>query len=112
MGTVLVDKPPLEGSTITIRVLGDIDEAATSDLRCVLVDMIMHGRCGRVVVDLRGATGMEPGAIGTLCAACEVANDVRVSLVVCPVSRAMAEQLNRDGIPACPDGFGVCGQHS
>jgi anti-anti-sigma regulatory factor len=68
------------GSTVTITLTGDIGTGMAGRLRPALINIIMHRRPNRIVIDLRAVTAIEAEVIGTLRAARDLAQDVNLSL--------------------------------
>jgi anti-anti-sigma factor len=83
---------------VSVELSGDINGPATGLLCRALADAIMRRRPERVLVDLRGATFLDPGAVGALLAAVDAADDVRIDLTVCNPSPDLAAQLAGTGL--------------
>jgi anti-anti-sigma factor len=86
-------------AVVSVELAGAIDLPSTSQLQHLLVDVLMHHRPARVVIDLRDATFLDPTAVGVLLAAADTADDLRVALSVCNPSPNLAEQLLSSGLP-------------
>jgi anti-anti-sigma factor len=99
MAPICVDSAGSDSSTITIRLSGAIDDAATEHLRSVLVRAIMRQRAATIVIDLEAVTTLDDAAIGTLRAAYQAANDVHLSLTFHDCAAVHAGQPDRDGAP-------------
>ncbi|MEJ3743921.1 STAS domain-containing protein [Actinomycetes bacterium KLBMP 9797] len=80
MSSLSVNMTESDHPSVIMRLAGDIDDAATTQLRRALVDAIVHRRAAQVVVDLCLVTHLDPTAIGTLYAAYGAALDVDVPL--------------------------------
>jgi len=88
--------------TTVIVLRGDIDETGTSRLRHTLVEMLMHRRPRRIVVDLARATALDPTAIGVLRAAQDSAPDLDIELDLRRPNEAMTAELSRQGLAISP----------
>ena len=102
VGGIQVHPAGTHHTTTIVEVSGDIDANIANDLRGVLVHLIMLRKPSRIVVDLRGVTGLDSSAIGTLRAAHDVAQDVQVVLVFHTSGSPVAGQLDHDGVPIGP----------
>jgi anti-anti-sigma factor len=86
--------------TTVVVLRGRVDAGATERLRHVLVEAIVRRRPRRLVVDIAGATELDPTALGTLIAAREAAPDMNVRFTMrCPNPEAAVELLG-DGLAA------------
>jgi anti-anti-sigma factor len=85
-------------AAVTVLVRGDMDAATGDDLRSVLVDVIMHRRPARFVIDLEGVTAVDSATIGLLHAARTTAEDVEVALEFRTAGSPVRGVLDRDGI--------------
>lgn len=72
------------GPTLTaIYLHGDIDVVAAAHLRAALVHALGRRRRGkRLLVDLSGATGLDPIGVGALLAARDAAHDARAVFIL------------------------------
>lgn len=98
MGSVQVNIAGTTDPTTTVRAAGNLDETAAGQLRRVLVRTIMRGGPGHLVVDLDGATGLDPLAIGVLQAALAAAQDMHRTLIFHTSGSPLAGPLRRHGI--------------
>lgn len=87
------------GGSVVVEVRGDVNVAATPQLRQELLRALLRGRPSRVVVDLANAGDMVSEGIGTVVAADQVASDRRVPMVVYGPSSEVADRLRRAGLP-------------
>jgi len=98
LGQVQANNTRVPEPSIVVRATGDIDQAATDQLRRTLVRVIMHEPTRRIVIDLDGVTALDALTIGVLRAAATTAQDLDRSLVFHTSGSPVAERLRREGI--------------
>lgn len=86
--------------TVVLALHGDIDEAASEQLRRELVDAMMRRRPRRLVIDLSRTRSLGAGALGALIAAHDSAPDLQLALTLRGAPRGVASELANHGLPA------------
>ena len=67
--------------------------AAGVDLRQILLDLLLHSRPDRILIDLKAVTAVDGLVIGALRAACEIAQDVHLLLAAAVRDRLVGPRL-------------------
>jgi anti-anti-sigma regulatory factor len=99
MGGIQVNTTGTGEPTTTMRAYGEIDTEAATNLRHLLIDVIMRRRPRCLIIDLDGVTAVDPAAIGTLRAAHTTAQDMDLPVVFRTSGSPISAQLQEDGIP-------------
>lgn len=80
MGSIVISPIEPEKSGVAVELRGDMDADAAAALRRIFVEMILHQRPARILVDLREVTVLDALVIGTLQAAGDLARDAELAL--------------------------------
>ncbi|NJC72014.1 STAS domain-containing protein [Planosporangium thailandense] len=99
VGNVLVSPTCPDSSAVAVRLQGEIDAAAGADLRSILIDVIMHCRPARILIDLREVTAVDASVIGTLQAAYDLARDADLAFAIDSDGSPLAAELGRMDLP-------------
>jgi anti-anti-sigma regulatory factor len=87
---------------ITMSAYGEIGTDNAADLRRLLVEVIMHRRPSRLIIDLDAVTAVDAAVIGTLRAAHATAQDMDLNIAFRTSGSPISEQLHNDGISHTP----------
>ncbi len=98
MGDVQVAVTQIHPIVVTIRLSGDIDQRTTGQLRTALVDVIVHRKADRLIIDLDAVTALDDVAVGVLRAGHAAADDAGVAVSVHTTGSRIAADLDEDGI--------------
>lgn len=96
MGTVVIRHVASDHPGVTIRLHGELDGDAGTQLQRLLVDLIRHRRPDRIVVDLRAAITVDALVVGTLQAAAELAREVQLTFAFEGSGSSLADRLIRE----------------
>ena len=102
MGEIRVNASGTRRSTITVLLDGEIDHVATADLRAALVDVILHRKPRRLIIDLNRVTALDAAAVGALRAAQATAMDTGLTAIFRTAGSPLTRELDDDGIPHSP----------
>lgn len=91
---------PATGGTIRIQLAGVIDSGIATRLRNTLVRVLLRARPDRLVLDLAGLTELDAICAGTIVAACQIAGDYGIEVVMGSGSPEIAGRLRDAGLPA------------
>jgi anti-anti-sigma factor len=98
VGDIRVNTTGTKRTTITMRLVGNIDQAATKHLRTALVDVILHRKPNRLIIDLNSVIALDAAAVGVLRAAQSTAQDTGLTAIFRTSRSPLVHQLDRDGI--------------
>jgi anti-anti-sigma factor len=98
MGDVQVAVTQIHPIVVTIRLSGDIDQRTTGQLRAALVDVIVHRKPDRLIIDLDAVTALDDVAVGVLRAGQAAADDAGVTVSIHTTGSRIAADLDEDGI--------------
>lgn len=101
MGDILIKETNVDKTRVTVRMRGEVDADTASDMRGVLVDMILRRKPAQIVLDLQDVTAIDSTALGALSAAYEAAADLGQPLAYHTAGSAVCDQLRLAGIPLC-----------
>lgn len=102
MGEIRVNASGTRRSTITVLLEGEIDHVATADLRTTLVEVILHRKPHRLIIDLNSVTALDAAAVGALRAAHATALDTGLTTIFRTAGSPLTHELDDDGIPHSP----------
>jgi anti-anti-sigma regulatory factor len=69
-------------SPVAIRFDGEIDASRAAEAQHTLVEALLHHRPAPIVIDLRGATRLDPRVVGAILATIDAADDLQVPIQV------------------------------
>ena len=98
MGDVQVAVTQIHPIVVTISLSGDIDQRTTGQLRAALVDVIVHRKPDRLILDLDGVTALDDVAVGVLRAGHAAADDAGLTVSIYTTGSRIAADLDEDGI--------------
>ena len=98
MGNFTISTSLAADGTSTIHVRGDIDIAASEDLKAALINEVTRRRPPSLVVDMLHVTFIDSTGLAALLAAQRAAQGLGTSLVVRQVSTFLERQLRMAGI--------------
>ncbi|MBQ0904988.1 STAS domain-containing protein [Micromonospora sp. U21] len=98
MGNFTISTSLAADGTSTIHVRGDIDIAASKDLKAALMNEVRRRRPPSLVVDMLQVTFMDSTGLAALLSAQRAARGLGTSLVVREVSTFIERQLRMAGI--------------
>ena len=98
MGNFTISTSLTADGATTVHVRGDIDAAASEDLKAALLNEVTRRRPPSLVVDMLHVTFIDSTGLGALLTAQRAARGLGTSLVVREVSTFLERQLRIAGI--------------
>lgn len=85
--------------SLVVQPHGTVDLDCAEELRRVLVHALRKRRPRLLILDLGDVSDVDPINLGTLAAACDLADDHQIAVVVENPSRRIARKLTAAGVP-------------
>jgi anti-anti-sigma factor len=98
MTDITVEVGTRDDGSLVIHPGGSLDAEQVAELRRTLVYAVRHLRPARLVLDLHDVGAVDPLALGTLAAACDLGDDQHVAVFLDNSSSAVAAQLTAAGV--------------